>query len=286
VDSDHRPDYHALDRLYAIQSEERQERRGLETRAGAGIAAALTAVAFSANAVSDRLSSASALAIVLLALGAGVLFFGVFLSTFALLGGSSTTLAIARQLGRGIANVNTITVGAVSVTLDSELNRASVDVDDAARTLRRFEGAPVRSDVDVAGTVKALDGLAKVLRALSGSTGLGIVSLSFGGTEPAGAAEAPKREVAEAAQSDELASGLREPEDLGLATDRAEAAARRLRQDNAAAVIVLKASSFCISSGVLILVIGVVVALASPAPATAASPAGSTTAPATTQTTP
>ena len=72
------PDYHALDRLYSLQSEERQERRGLETRASASIAAALTAVAFSANAVSDRLPEAKASAIACLASGGALVFVGVF----------------------------------------------------------------------------------------------------------------------------------------------------------------------------------------------------------------
>jgi uncharacterized membrane protein YdjX (TVP38/TMEM64 family) len=129
-----RPDYHALDRLYNLQSEERQERRGLETRASASIAAALTAVAFSANAVSDRLPEAKAPAIVCLVSGGALVFIGVFLSTFALLGGSSTTIKIARRIGREFARLN-IAIGPLSITIDSGLNRASVDVDDAARAL-------------------------------------------------------------------------------------------------------------------------------------------------------
>jgi hypothetical protein len=275
-----RPDYHALDRLYSLQSEERQERRGLETRAGASIAAALTAVAFSANAVSDRLPDAKALAVVFLAAGGALVFVGVFLSTFALLGGSSTTIAIARRLGGELARVN-VAIGPFAITLDSELNRASVDVDDAARALLvRLRVKPTPAGADANRLASTLTEAAKVLRRLSGTQwaatseiGESTSRVEEVTTEAAGTAAHP---------TDQTSPGLREPADLDLALEVAEAAARRLRQDNAASVIVLKASSFLISLGVLVTVVGVILTLARPVATDGATARSNTPATATT----
>jgi hypothetical protein len=82
---------------------------------------------------------------------------------------------------------------------------------------------------------------------------------------------------------DHAISALREPANLGSALEAAEATARRLRRDNAAAVIVLKASSLLISLGVLVMVVGVVLALARPI---ATDGANVTSTPTTTATTP
>jgi hypothetical protein len=78
--------YHALDYLRAVQCEERQERRGLETRASANIAASLAVIAFSGNAIADELHGAEALAIFLLSFGTAIVFLGVVLNTRCLLG--------------------------------------------------------------------------------------------------------------------------------------------------------------------------------------------------------
>lgn len=106
------PDCHALDRLYSIECEERQERRGLETRASASIVAALSTVAFSANAVSDRLGNVGPWTITLLGGGALFIFTGAGLSTAALVGGSRTTRRIVSALA---ANLSTVSIGAPGV---------------------------------------------------------------------------------------------------------------------------------------------------------------------------
>jgi hypothetical protein len=261
------PDYHALDQLYAIQSEERQERRGLETRAAASIAAALTAVAFSANAISDRLSVADVLPIVLLAVGACLVFGGVLLSTSALMGGSSVTIRNARRVAAALSKVNLITlpVIGVSISLDRELDRARIDVDDAARVLRlRVSGGQnAKAGVEAERVASALAAASKLLQKLAGTGPVMTPGFIGADTTQSPSAQAPGREPT-TAQSPEVDDGLREPGDLEAAMRKAEWQARRLRDDNSAAILVLKVSTALVSLGVLILVAGVVLLLAQP----------------------
>jgi hypothetical protein len=254
-------DYHALDRLYAIQGEERQERRGLETRAIASIVAALTAVAFSTNAISDRLTAAEPLPIVLLAVGASVIFAGVFLCTFTLLGGSSATIGVARAVGAALAKVNLVTLPALglSVSLDRDLERARLDVLDAARIVRiRVTAEGGKTTADAGNAASALAKASKLLQKLAaGSSPVG--GYTFVAAPPT---VAGKLTELPATQTDGADETLREPEDLQEAMRLADLQARRLRDENGAAVLVLKVSTLLISLGVLILVSGVVLLLA------------------------
>ena len=259
MDMDEPRDYHALDRLYAIQSEEREERRGLETRAIASIAAALTAVAFSANAVSSRLAVAHTAAIWCLGIGAGVIFAGVFLSTFALLGGSSATIRLARIVAK--TNIALSTVG-FTISVNRDLDRASLDVADAAHLLRvGARGSnPYQSD-DLEQAQAALATASKWLRKLAGSLVIGVAV-----DDPTESRSVRAEPVSSSGASDPSADGLREPARLEPALDQAESDARRLRNENAASVTVLRCSSALISIGVFVLVAGVVVLLAQPMP--------------------
>ncbi|MCW2986826.1 MAG: hypothetical protein JWR63_4396 [Conexibacter sp.] len=263
------PDYHALDRLYSIESEERQERRGLETRASASIVAALSTVAFSANAVSDRLGNVGPWTIALLGGGALFIFTGVGLSTAALVGGSRTTRRIVSAFAM---NLSTVSVGVagmhLQLTLDPDLDRASADVEQAARTLRmRTEVATFPGAGRLLAELLAVSAGIRTLKAsdTAHSTEHGEV------LGPSHAAITPQAAPEPSPDSSLTAWPLREPADLEEAMRRAETSARRLREENNEAVVVLKLSSLAVALGVLILVAGVVLACAIADPVMTAS---------------
>lgn len=92
-----------------------------------------------------------------------------------------------------------------------------------------------------------------------------------GATEPSRPASTSEAETELPSDSPVTEWPLREPADLQDAMRRAETSARRLREENNEAVVVLKLSSLAVALGALILVAGVVLACAIADPVSATS---------------
>ncbi len=260
------PDYHALDRLYNLQSEERQERRGLETRAAATIAAALASVAFSANAVSSQISAAGPAAVALLSIGAGLLSLGLLATSVSLFGHSRLVNLVTRWAARAATSLPLLSP---AIRISSVERRAVVDA------LSERRKARATGDPDAIGEAnRAVNrALARLIaRSLPGVSALpldlAVLLLDRQGTEIDSGVNETAAVKARGYVSDERTS-MSEPASLQEAIEGADQEAQRLRGENAATIVVLRWTSLMLGLGVVVLAAGVVVLLIeSPLPVT------------------
>lgn len=249
-------DYHALDRLYALQSEERTERRGLETRAAATIAAALASIALSLNAVSSQISAAGVVAVVLLSTGAGLLALGLLATSVSLFGQSRFAVLVTRAVARLMPAVPLLTA---SVGIPDRERQSLISSLEQRRQARAGGDTATLREATRAVNLAMARVLARSVPGFSLPLDLALAVLDRRGASP-------RTRGADAAAlgsstASEVGYSLREPGNLDEAIDIADQEAQQLRSVNAATVVVLRWTSLMLGVGVVILAAGAVVLL-------------------------